>query len=75
MAEAADAHLGRAILSHPAFPRASRYDPLWILQNSMGMNVLWLTEWLTNAVDLRPEVRVLDLGCGKGISSVFLAKE
>jgi len=41
----------------------------------MGPNSLWLTEWLCEAIDLKPNMRVLDLGCGKAISSVFLAKE
>ncbi|MGC4046210.1 MAG: methyltransferase domain-containing protein [Armatimonas sp.] len=41
----------------------------------MGPNVLWLTEFLCEAMDLRPGMRVLDLGCGKAISSLFLAKE
>lgn len=57
------------------FPRASTYDPDWIIANQMGPNVLWLTEFLCEAMDLRPGMRVLDLGCGKAISSIFLARE
>ena len=41
----------------------------------MGPNPLWLTEWLCVAMDLRPGMRVLDLGFGKALSSVFLARE
>jgi SAM-dependent methyltransferase len=41
----------------------------------MGINALWLTEWLDGDMGLRPGMRVLDLGCGKALSSVFLAKE
>jgi cyclopropane fatty-acyl-phospholipid synthase-like methyltransferase len=41
----------------------------------MGPNVLWLTEALTDAMALRPGMRVLDLGCGRALSSIFLAKE
>ena len=41
----------------------------------MGANPLWLTEWLTQHIDLQPDMRVLDLGCGKAKSSVFLARE
>ena len=41
----------------------------------MGPNPLWLTEWLCEAMQLRPGMRVMDLGCGKAISSIFLAKE
>jgi len=37
--------------------------------------VLWLTEWLTTAMDLRPGMRVLDLGCGRASSSIFLRRE
>ena len=36
---------------------------------------LWLTEWLAEALDLRPGMRVLDLGCGRAMSSVFLRRE
>jgi cyclopropane fatty-acyl-phospholipid synthase-like methyltransferase len=38
-------------------------------------NSLWLTEWLTSALDLRPGMRVLDLGCGRASSSIFLRRE
>ncbi len=58
------------------FPRSSRYAPDWILAGiSGGANSLWLTEWLTEAMPLRPGMRVLDLGCGRGLSSVFLHAE
>lgn len=57
------------------FPRSAQYDQAWALDNSMGPNVLWLTEWLTEAVALESGMRVLDLGCGKALSSIFLARE
>jgi SAM-dependent methyltransferase len=58
------------------FPRASAYHPEWVLASvSGGANPLWLTEWLTEALDLRPGMRVLDLGCGRAMSSVFLRRE
>lgn len=60
---------------NPAFPRSNRYDPAWVLEGNMGPNPLWLTEWLTNDMRLTPGMRVLDLGCGKALSSVFLARE
>ena len=41
----------------------------------MGPNVLWLTESLADCMDLRPGMRVLDLGCGRAYSSMFLARE
>jgi cyclopropane fatty-acyl-phospholipid synthase-like methyltransferase len=58
------------------FPRSSAYHPDWIVASaSGGANSLWLTEWLTSALDLRPGMRVLDLGCGRAASSVFLHRE
>ncbi len=61
--------------AHPDYPRTSAYDPTWVFLNHMGPNVLWLTEWLTQVLDLEPGMRVLDLGCGTAISSIFLASE
>src|SRR5713226_3037274 len=58
------------------FPRSSQYHPEWVLASaSGGANALWLTEWLTTALDLQPGMRVLDLGCGKASSSIFLRRE
>src|SRR5271165_5812240 len=58
------------------FPRASQYHPEWVLANaSGGANSLWLTEWLASALELRPDMRVLDLGCGRASSSIFLRRE
>ncbi|HKE47978.1 MAG TPA: class I SAM-dependent methyltransferase [Rhodanobacteraceae bacterium] len=58
------------------FPRSSRYHPDWIVAAaSGGANALWLTEWLAEAVALRPGLRVLDLACGRAASSIFLARE
>ncbi|MBO8160170.1 MAG: methyltransferase domain-containing protein [Thermosipho sp. (in: Bacteria)] len=63
------------ILYNEKFPLSNKYDPEWIIENSMGPNVLWLCEWLCEKIDLKPGMRVLDLGSGKAISSIFLAKE
>jgi ubiquinone/menaquinone biosynthesis C-methylase UbiE len=58
------------------FPRASQYHPDWVLTHaSGGANSLWLTEWLAEALDLRPGQRVLDLGCGRAAQSIFLRRE
>src|SRR6201993_4900162 len=58
------------------FPRATRYNPEWVLANaSGGANALWMIEWLTEALELRPGMRVLDLGCGRASSSIFLRRE
>src|SRR5258708_6308052 len=58
------------------FPRSSKYHPQWVIASaSGGANALWLTEWLADALDLRSNMRVLDLGCGLAMSSVFLRRE
>ncbi|ADB30287.1 Methyltransferase type 11 [Kribbella flavida DSM 17836] len=57
------------------YPLSSKYDPEWVLANDMGPHPLWLLEDLARDLDLRPGMRVLDLGSGKGVTSVFLAKE
>jgi cyclopropane fatty-acyl-phospholipid synthase-like methyltransferase len=60
----------------PKFPRSSAYNPEWILASvGGGANSLRLTEWLAEALDLRPGMRVLDLGCGRATSSIFLRRE
>jgi cyclopropane fatty-acyl-phospholipid synthase-like methyltransferase len=42
---------------------------------NMGPNPLWLLEDLLADMTLSESMRVLDLGCGKGATSVFLARE
>jgi SAM-dependent methyltransferase len=64
-----------ADLRRDEYPRASQYDAAWLLACDMGPNPLWLLEDLAKDLDLRPGMRVLDLGSGKGATSVFLAKE
>ena len=34
-----------------------------------------MAEWLAEALELRPGMRVLDLGCGRALSSIFLHRE
>jgi len=57
------------------YERANKYDYEWIIENWMGPNPLYLAEELCGNMDLRPGMKVLDMGCGRGCSSVFLAKE
>ena len=66
----------RNVPDYSQFPRSSKYHPEWIVGSaSGGANALWLTEWLATALDLRPGMRVLDLGCGRAMSSIFLYRE
>src|SRR5437667_8776440 len=58
------------------FPRAAKYNPEWIMASvSGGANSVWMAEWLCEALDLRPGMRVLDLGCGRAASSIFMCRE
>lgn len=63
------------MLERAEFPRSNRYDPDWVTTHQMGPNPLWLVEWLAGAMALAPGMRVLDLGCGTAMTSIFLARE
>ncbi len=65
----------KELLKAEQFTRSAKYDSEWVLNGWMGPNVLWLTEWLCEKMELKPGMRVLDMGCGKALSSIFLAKE
>ena len=41
----------------------------------MGPNALWRMEWLGADMDLKPGMRVLDMGCGMAMSRIFLTRE
>lgn len=41
--------------------------------NMMGPNAIKLLQQLTSHLVLEPSMRVLDLGCGRGITSLYLA--
>jgi cyclopropane fatty-acyl-phospholipid synthase-like methyltransferase len=62
-------------LSSDRFPRSSRYDSEWVFSNNMGPNALQLTKWLASSMRLERGMRILDMGCGRAISSIFLAAE
>lgn len=64
-----------SVLKRPEFPLSAKYEKAWVLDNQMGPNALWLVEWLMQAIPLKPGMRVLDLGCGKALTSIFMAKE
>jgi cyclopropane fatty-acyl-phospholipid synthase-like methyltransferase len=62
-------------LHHERYVRSNNYDPEWIFRNQMGPNALWLMESLTEVLPVTPGMRVLDLGCGRAMTSIFLARE
>lgn len=57
------------------FMKSNQYDKTFVEENLMGPNSLKMIEELTSNIDLKPGMKVLDLGCGKGLTSIFLAKE
>ena len=62
-------------MRHPDYPLASAYNPDWVHRNLMGPNCLWLVEDLCQRIGLIAGQRVLDLGCGSALTSIFLARE
>ena len=40
-------------LDRQEFPLSGKYDPAWVFENQMGINALWLTEWLCDRMDLQ----------------------
>lgn len=63
------------LLYKDRFFRTARYDLKWVLANEMGPNPLWLLEGLTERMTISENDRVLDLGCGRALTSIFLARE
>jgi cyclopropane fatty-acyl-phospholipid synthase-like methyltransferase len=57
------------------FEKSNKYDKKFINDNLMGPNSMKMLEELLQSVKLEKGMRVMDLGCGKGLTSVFLAKE
>jgi cyclopropane fatty-acyl-phospholipid synthase-like methyltransferase len=57
------------------FPRSEKYTPAWVQGGGMGSHPLWMAEWLSERLNLQSGMRVLDLGCGRARSSIFLAQE
>jgi cyclopropane fatty-acyl-phospholipid synthase-like methyltransferase len=67
--------VSRDAISPIAFPLTAKYDPQWIRDNALGENALCQAESLARRLPLRSGMRLLDLGCGKATSSIFLARE
>ncbi len=57
------------------FTKSNKYNKKFINENLMGPNSMKILEELLQPVKFEKGMRVLDLGCGKGLTSVFLAKE
>jgi cyclopropane fatty-acyl-phospholipid synthase-like methyltransferase len=60
------------------YTKSRTYDRQFLLDNMMGPNAIKMLEELTELpgmLELKPEMRIMDLGCGRGLTSIFLAKE
>jgi SAM-dependent methyltransferase len=62
-------------LYHRRYVRSNGYDPQWVFENLMGPHPLWLLESLCEVMPVDQGLRVLDLGCGTAMTSIFLARE
>jgi cyclopropane fatty-acyl-phospholipid synthase-like methyltransferase len=51
------------------------FDDKLVMDNMMGPNSLRIIEEMTRNLDLKEDMRVLDLGCGKGLTSIYLARK
>jgi len=52
-----------------------QYETIDLKPLMMGPNALRMVKELTAKLNLRPGMRIMDLGCGQGITSLFLAEE
>lgn len=57
------------------FIKSNKYNSAFVKENMMGPNAMKIMEELAESLNLEEGMRVLDLGCGRGLTSIFLAKE
>lgn len=57
------------------YPKTNTYSHSFLQDNLMGPNAMKLLEELTSLASLPRDGLVLDLGCGKGLTSIFLADQ
>lgn len=57
------------------YEKSLTYDANFVRENLMGPNALKMAEELTASLPLTSDMRILDLGCGTALTSIFLARE
>ena len=57
------------------FKKSSKYDTDFVKENMMGPNPMKIIEEIAESLKFEKGMRVLDLGCGRALTSIFLAKE
>ncbi len=57
------------------FKKSLKYDADFLKENMMGPNSMKISSELAESLKLEKGMRVLDLGCGRGLTSIFLATE
>ncbi|AKB29057.1 cyclopropane fatty acyl phospholipid synthase [Methanosarcina siciliae T4/M] len=57
------------------FTKSNKYDFDFVKENMMGPNAIKILEEVSESLKLEKGMRILDLGCGRGLTSIFLAKE
>lgn len=50
-----------------------KFEERYLKENMMGPNAVLLLEELMSGLNLKPDMRIMDLGCGKGLTSMALA--
>lgn len=65
----------KSIMTKEKYVKFKNYDEEYVIKHLMGPNCMRIVEELTEHMILKPGMKVLDLGCGEALTSVFLAKE
>ena len=60
---------------HMEYGKNTYLDDTFVLANLMGPDCLRILDELSGHFPIAPGARILDLGCGRGLTSIYLAKE
>jgi cyclopropane fatty-acyl-phospholipid synthase-like methyltransferase len=57
------------------FGEHTEFTPDFYQKNLMGPSAIRILDELCRRLNLSPDMRILDLACGTGLTSIYLAKE